>query len=90
MLQRVLQEIESAQAPITLNQLAYKLGLERSALEGMIKFWIRKGRIQEVEPETTAPSPTCSSCATTCPGPQGCPFIMKMPRAFTIVKRSSL
>ena len=47
MLKQVLREIETAQGPITVRALSRKLGVEPNALEGMIQFWVRKGRIQD-------------------------------------------
>ncbi len=44
-LRQILQELESAQGPVSLNDLSRKLGVERGALEGMIAFLARKGRL---------------------------------------------
>ena len=45
MLHHVLHEFQSAPGALNLNDLARKLNVERSALEGMIQFWVRKGKI---------------------------------------------
>ena len=45
MLQIVLERFENAGGPVDLNQLARELHIDRSALEGMVQFWVRKGRI---------------------------------------------
>jgi hypothetical protein len=87
MLTQILTEIKSAQGPINLNELAIKLGIERSALDGMIQFWVRKGRLKDddlVDP--AAPHPECAtgSCRSTCPGSTVCPFVMTMPRTFSL------
>jgi hypothetical protein len=87
MLREVFHELESAQGPVNLNELSRKLGLERSALEGMIQFWVRKGRLKDDELEQEQIFAGCDSGSCrggSCPGPQGCPFIMKMPRTFSI------
>jgi hypothetical protein len=86
MLRRVLQELESAQSPLDLNELSRKLGLERSALDGMIEFWVRKGRLKDDARQNEQIFATCGggSCGGTCPGPQGCPYILKMPRTFSL------
>ena len=44
----VLREFENARGDITLAELARKLGVERSALDGMIQLLVRKGRLREV------------------------------------------
>lgn len=87
MLEQVLREIEASQGTINLNDLAYKLGLERSALAGMIEFWIRKGRLKVDDWELEEFCEMCSgaACGGSYQGPQGCPFVMKMPRTFSLI-----
>ena len=89
MLHQVLQEIEAAQGSINLNELRQKLFIERSALEGMIEYWVRKGRIKDDEREQeqifAACQPGNCSSGGGCPGPQSCPFIMKMPRTYSLI-----
>mgnify|MGYP001584006679 CR=1 FL=1 len=45
MLKDVLNAVENAQGPIRLDTLGEDLGIEPSALEGMIEFWQRKGKL---------------------------------------------
>lgn len=86
MLQQVLAEIRAATGPVNLNELARRMNVERSALDGMIQFWIRKGRLQETDIYTDVPAEVCSSgsCGGSCPGPKGCPFVMPLPRSYSI------
>ena len=86
MLHRVLQEIETAHGAVNLNDLSRTLGVERGALEGMIQYWVRKGRIKDDSADTEIPLSSCSSgsCGHACPGPQGCPFVMKLPKTYTL------
>ncbi|MBN1993451.1 MAG: hypothetical protein JW953_12190 [Anaerolineae bacterium] len=88
-----MQEIEAAQGSINLNELSRKLSVERSALDGMIAYWMRKGRIKDDEREQeqvfVACRPGNCSIGRGCPGPQGCPFIMKMPRTYSLTKNES-
>jgi hypothetical protein len=59
MLSQILQELENAKKPVDLNDLSRRLGVQRSALDGMIEFLVRKGRLREVEEcQPTA----CESC----------------------------
>jgi len=87
MLHQVLRELESAGGPMNLNELGRKLGVERSALAGMIDYWVRKGRLQDNDLVMDAAVCNSSACSAgvSCPGPQGCPFVMKMPRTFSLV-----
>ena len=86
MLRQVLRELESAGRPVSLNDLGLKLGIERSALEGMIAYWVRKGKLQDDEAALEAAMDGCNSgsCSGSCPGPGGCPFAMRMPRTFSL------
>lgn len=45
-LRRVMQELESTQEPIALADLCRRLDVEPGALEGMIQFLVRKGRLE--------------------------------------------
>lgn len=85
-LQQVLQELEATKGSIKLADLARKLDVEPGALKGMIEFWVRKGRLKNDVPENEAISGACltGSCGGSCPGPQGCPFVMKMPQTYTL------
>ena len=87
MLQQVLQEIKAANGPINLNELARRLNVERSALDGMIQFWLRKGRLQETDIYTDVPADICSGGTCNCSGPKSCPFVMAMPRSYAVKLR---
>ncbi len=86
MLHRVLNEIESAQGVISLREIALKLNIEQSALEGMLNFWVRKGRLKadevfgDLDNAPACQSLGCGGCA----GASQCPFVMKMPRQYEI------
>lgn len=77
MLHQVLHEIAQARGPLSLNDLARRLEVEPGALEGMINFWVRKGRISAGSVEGCA-SGGCGSCGEVA----GCPFAGKAPRVF--------
>lgn len=73
---QVLEIFENASGPISLPQLARQLNISQVRLEGMIRYWVRKGRIRESGSLTE-----CGSC-----GHQGaCPFVMEMPRTYEVV-----
>jgi hypothetical protein len=87
MLRQVLHEVESARGAIRVDEISQRLGIERGVVEDMIQFWVRKGRLQMDEDATMAAAPAAcatGSCGGSCPGPQGCPFIMKMPRTYSL------
>ena len=90
-MQRVLQEIEAAQGWVDLAELSRRLGVEPGALEGMLAFLERKGRLklercgQEAGVDAGAPG----SCGRSCPGVAGCPFVMDMPRGYSLAEQRS-
>ncbi len=61
MLSQIIKELERAGGVIDLNELSRRLGVQRSALDGMIETLVRKGRLREVG--VGEPPPTCASCA---------------------------
>jgi hypothetical protein len=78
-LRQVLRELESAEGPVNLNDLGRKLGVERGALEGMIAFWVRKGRLKDDYATATMGACARGDCAVCCPGSQSCPLVTKLP-----------
>jgi len=80
MLSEILQAVASAKGPLSLRRLSKQLGVEPSALEGMILYWVRKGRIR-IEAESPQTATACASghCGLSCPGPTRCPFFIQLP-----------
>lgn len=66
----VLEAVRNADSTINMDQLAADLNLERSALDGIIGFWIRKGKIIRVE-NSVCTSDRCSKCPAHCPARNG-------------------
>ncbi len=91
MLNQVLNEIKLAKNGLNLNDLSRKLNIERSALKGMIQFWVQKGRLIDddaAESETCATAKSCS-LSSSCPGLGSCPFVMEMPKSYSIRKNQT-
>ncbi len=84
MLYQVLQAFETATGPVSLDELSRELGIERGALEGMIAFWVRKGRLQD------SAGPGCGgSCGSCGAAPGGCAFQHAGPRTITLLERGT-
>ena len=49
MLRQVLQHFEQRSGAISLMQMARDLGVERAVLQDMLDYWVRKGRLREVQ-----------------------------------------
>lgn len=84
MLKQVLQAIETAVGPIHIGELSQRLGIERSALEGMIAFWVQKGHLRDDQVSAAACAPSGSHCGPTCTGTATCAFVAKMPRSYSL------
>jgi hypothetical protein len=89
MLFELLRLIESASGPVTLSDLQRTLVVDAATLDGMIQFWVRKGRLH-VNGRSEA---VCGSeCATagcscgSCSGAEGCPFIARLPIAYELTR----
>lgn len=82
MLQHVLHAFETATGPLSLDELSRELGIERGALEGMIAFWVRKGRLQD------SASPGCGGSCGSCGAASGnCTFKLAAPRTITLLEQ---
>ncbi|MCS6841955.1 MAG: FeoC-like transcriptional regulator [Roseiflexus sp.] len=81
MLYQVLEVIEQANGSVSLAELSQQLQIEPGALEGMIAFWVRKGRLKEA---------TIAGCGGGSRGcicgayPNGCIFSAAGPRVITL------
>jgi hypothetical protein len=81
-LQQVLYELESSRGPVNLNDLSRKLGVEPSALAGMIAFLLHKGRLTRgCGSGTTANIDQCSdgNCSALCLAKPVRPELIKLP-----------
>ena len=76
MLRQVLNAFEDSAGPRSLGKLAKELDIAPGMLEGMIDYWVRKGKLREAGSGTA----TC----TTCGKATSCPFIMKLPRSYEL------
>ena len=76
-LRQVLHAFEATAQPLSLSQMAQQLDLPPSMLEGMIAYWVRKGKIREVG--GAAP---CGSCSKS----SGCHYMPEIPRSYELVR----
>lgn len=75
-LRQVLGTFEAAREPLSLSQIAHELDLSVAQLEGMIQYWVRKGKIRQSVALTE-----CGSCGH---GSGDCPFILDLPRQYEL------
>jgi hypothetical protein len=87
MLFELLRLIETAGGPVTMADLQRQLGVDRATVEGMIQFWVRKGRLHITERSEAVCATGCAdaSCACgSCSGASGCPFIARLPKTIEL------
>lgn len=89
MLNQVLLEIELARNGLNLSELSHKLDIDQSALDGMIQFWVQKGRLVDDDVEEGDSCSTIDSCGRSCTGKSTCAFAMKMPKTYSIANRKT-
>lgn len=53
-LEKIMEEVEQANGPLTKKELAQRVGVEESALDGMLEFLERKGRLSVYTPSGCA------------------------------------
>lgn len=91
MLSQVINEIITSTEPISLSALSQKLKIERSALDGMLSFWVRKGKLKEenfkISSNHHSGFATCN-CGMSCNGPSNCPFMAKMPKSYSLATKT--
>lgn len=65
MFEDILEELSSAKGPVTVRELAKRLRIEEGALEGMLDFLERKGRLTVLRPGDCAErgAALCVGCA---------------------------
>ena len=81
MLKRIMDEFRKSSGPLDLQELSQRLGVEKSALDGMLQMLVRQSKLHEVGSGTEA----CTHCA----GRLGCGSIQMsnmMGKTYELVK----
>lgn len=83
-LDRVVAEVRVADAPLRLRHLAGLVGVEESALSGMLDLLVRKGHLSasEIESSPTTAIRPGTACWKACPGPADCAFVAEVPACY--------
>ncbi|MEZ4519241.1 MAG: FeoC-like transcriptional regulator [Chloroflexota bacterium] len=80
-LRQVLAAFEENTGPKSLSQIAHDLEITQPQLEGMIAYWVRRGKIREVADLSECP---------TCGRDDGCPFVLELPKSYELASDSEL
>ncbi len=81
LLTRLLEEIEHAGEPLPHRRLAERLGVESSALDGMLRTLEQKRLVVVAE---AGPVICSTACRAGCAGMASCPFVASLPEPVPI------
>ncbi len=87
MLSKMIAIMQQTDEPVTLRNISYRLGLDESAVEGMLRLLIQKGVVQDQMAQAAG-----HDCANAhCRGCQvkGCPLTGLLPRTFRWVGKKT-
>lgn len=87
MLREVLQAVEAAEGPITLNELSRRLQLDPRVLDGMLEHWSRRGKlvVDGVTGTACAGNMTPASCSCGFAADRAsCPFLVRLPKSYSL------
>jgi hypothetical protein len=86
-LDRLLDELHSVKGPIKSSDLANRIGVSQSALDGMIEVLVGKGKLVGSPDMADDDLIACSgtACGVLCVGLDQCPFIVDVPEMFSLV-----
>ncbi len=72
---KILTIFEQARNPLSMRAVARELEISPARLEGMIQYWVGKGRIREA----VLPN-DCSTCGKN----EHCPFVIELPHSYEL------
>lgn len=75
-LRMVLDRFADQSEPVTVKGMAQEMGIEPGVLHSMIDYWVRKGKLREVNSGAT-----CVTCGVK----SACPFVVALPRTYELV-----
>jgi len=87
-LDRLVDELRAERGPVRSSDLARRIGVSESALDGMISVLTAKGVLSAPSDSMLGESIACSgvACGSTCVGLDECPFIMVLPLTYTLAE----
>ncbi len=76
LLKKFLNTIEESSGALSVQALAKELDVTPERVEGLVDFWVRKGKIR-----LSQASQSCSSCGLS----SNCPFLLELPQTYELV-----
>lgn len=86
-LDQLIDELRDAGGPIRSSDLAHRIGVSESALDGMIGVLAAKGVLTSPSDPMQGEAIACSgvACGSNCVGLEACPFVARVPDTYTLV-----
>ncbi|MGQ9502067.1 MAG: FeoC-like transcriptional regulator [Anaerolineae bacterium] len=84
MLTRLLEELEAAQQPLTLEELSTRLDVEPTALEGMLQTLKHMGKLRD---DREAILNACELRCAGCDQISECALLARLPRTYSLVRK---
>lgn len=86
MINQILQEIKNSNEPFSITAFSEKLDIDQAALEGILTYCVKKGRLLVNGLDNNTQSAICASggCGSSCPGIDNCSFVAKIPKVYTV------
>ena len=84
-LDRLLDELRAAKGPISTRDLARRLEVSESALDGMMSVLVATGRLKGEESQGDTYACSGVACGTNCVGLDDCVFVVSVPTAVRLV-----
>jgi len=81
-LRDVLDRFAEQRGPLSVNRMAKDMGVTPAMLNDMIGYWVRKGKLREVN--------SGGQACTTCGVKSACPFVVNLPRYYELVTDDTL
>ena len=89
MIRNLINMIETSSGPLNTKTLSKNLGIEESALTGMIEYLARKEKLQDDDKLAhITPVNNSSGICTNCQGPTHCPMMVKVPKTYSLRKKT--
>ena len=89
-LDSLLDELRTVKGPIKSSELASRIGVSDSALDGMLGVLVAQGKLEGSAETVDKGLVACSgtACGASCVGLDECPFTVDIPEVFSLVVES--
>jgi DNA-binding IclR family transcriptional regulator len=83
----ILETLQQAEYPLSLNDLSRHLNVEPSALQGMLDLLVHRGRLRVLGPLDGTQCATLGCWGCSASGPARCPLVFNEPTRYEVIPR---